>query len=136
MPRATVFPNGVDAAPVDKNRSEDVNANKTLIAADTGKTFVVTKNSGTVVFTLPATAVGLVYTFLYTGKDAGATLQVSPVSADGIAAAGGATVNKDLIMAAATIKKGDYVTIASGVGATGVTAWHVTAQRGVITKEA
>ncbi len=130
----TRFKTGLDAAPADYNRTEKVVGNKTLVAADTGKTFQV--KSGTSIFTLPATAVGLVYTFHYVGRNGGGQIQVSPVAADGVAAAGSAVVNKDLIIAQATIKEGDYVTIASGVGATGVTAWHVTAQRGIITKEA
>lgn len=130
----TRFQNGLDGAPVDGNRSEAVTGNKTLVAADTGKTFIVA--SGTSIFSLPATAVGLVYTFQFTGNDGDGQIQVSPVAADGIAAVGSAVVDKDLILASATIKRGDYVTIASGVGATGVTAWHVTQQRGIITKEA
>lgn len=134
MPKATVFPNGIDAAHVDKNRSVDLVGNVTLVAADTGKTYVV--SGGTSILTLPATAVGLVYTALYNGPDGGGQIQFSPVAADGIAAVGSAVVNKDLILASGTIRKGDYVTIVSGVGATGVTAWHMTAQRGVVTKEA
>jgi len=130
----TRYKTGIDAAPADKNRTEKVVGNKTLVAADTGKTFQVPY--GTSIFSLPATAVGLVYTFHYIGKNAGGQIHVSPVAADGVAAVGSAVVNKDLIIAQATIKEGDYVTIASGVGATGVTAWHVTAQRGIITKEA
>ena len=131
---ASRFLNGLDGAPVDSNRSEPITGNKTLVAADTGKTFIV--SGGTSIFTLPATAVGLVYTFQYIGADGQGQIQVSPVAADGVAAAGTAVVNKDLILAAATIKQGDYVTIVSGVGATGVTAWHLTAQRGIVTKEA
>ena len=125
---------GVDAPSIDTNRSELVKGNKTLVAADTGKTFVVKR--GTSIFTLPATAVGLVYTFAYIGDNAGGQIQVSPVAADGIAAVGSAVVNKDLILATATTKKGDWVTICSGVGATGVTAWFVSNHRGVLTKEA
>lgn len=131
---ASRFLNGLDGSPVDSNRSELVIGNKTLVAADTGKTFVVP--SGTSIFTLPATAVGLVYTFQYIGQDGQGQIQVSPVAADGIAAVGSAVVNKDLILASATIKQGDYVTIISGYGATGVTAWHMTQQRGIVTKEA
>jgi hypothetical protein len=134
MGQATWFPNGTDSVQIDKNRFTLVSANTTLLAADTGKTFVFRR--GTIIFTLPATVPGLVYSFLYVGPNAGGQLQVSPVAADGIAAAGSAVVNKDLIIATASIKKGDFVTIVSGVGATGVTAWHVTVQRGVITKEA
>lgn len=131
---ATAFQNGLDGSPYDKNRSERIQGNDTLVAADSGKTFQV--SSGTSIFTLPATAVGLVYTFQYVGVDGGGQIQVSPAAADGIAAVGSAVVDKDLILASATIRRGDYVTIVSGVGATGVTAWHMTAQRGVVTKEA
>ena len=134
MPSITWFPNGVDLAFADRNRTVDVSANTTLVAADSGKTYRFKR--GTIIFTLPATAPGLVYTFLYMGANGGGQLQVSPAAADGIAAAGTAVVNKDLIIATASIKKGDFVTIVSGVGATGVTAWHVTVQRGVVTKEA
>lgn len=130
----TWFPTGADACQIDKNRNEIVSANKTLVAADSGKTFEFF--SGNIVFTLPATAPGLVYTFSYQGPNAGGSLAISPVAADGIAAAGSAVVNKDLLITAANIKKGDFVTIVSGAGATGVTAWHVTVQRGIITKEA
>lgn len=124
----------VDAPQADSLRSELVQGNKTLVAADTGKTFFVKR--GTSIFSLPATAVGLVYTFAYIGDNAGGQIQVSPVAADGIAAVGSAVVNKDLIIATATIKKGDWVTICSGVGATGVTAWFVSGHHGVLTKEA
>jgi hypothetical protein len=134
MGQATWFPNGIDGIQIDKNRYVLSSSNTTLVAADSGKTYVF--RSGTRIFTLPATAPGLVYSFLYAGPNGGGQLQISPVAADGIAAAGSAVVNKDLILATATIKKGDFVTIVSGVGATGVTAWHVTVQRGVITKEA
>lgn len=131
---ATAFQNGLDGSPFDKNRSERVQGNQTLVAADTGKTFQV--RSGTSIFTLPSTAVGLVYTFQYVGDDGEGQIQVSPAALDGIAAVGSAVVDKDLILDSDTIKRGDYVTIASGVGAEGVTAWHVTQQRGIITKEA
>ena len=134
MGRITWFPTGTDSVQSDNNRTEFVSGNKTLLAADTGKTFVVKR--GTSIFSLPATAVGLVYTFAYQGDNGGGQIQISPVAADGIAAVGSAVVNKDLIMASATIKKGDFVTIASGFGATGVTAWFVTVQRGILTKEA
>ena len=134
MGRVTWFPTGVDGVQSDNNRTVLQSGNATLVAADTGKTYVV--KNGTSIFTLPATAVGLVYTFSYQGANGGGQIQISPVAADGIAAVGSAVVNKDLILASATIKKGDFVTIASGVGATGVTAWHMTAQRGIVTKEA
>ena len=125
---------GIDAPHIDASRSELITGNDTLDASDSGKTFVVKR--GTSIFTLPATAVGLSYTFAYIGDNAGGQIQVSPNASDGIAAAGSAVVNKDVILATATIKKGDWLTVCSGVGATGVTAWFVSAHRGVLTKEA
>jgi len=127
-------PTGADVAQLDKNRTFLTTGNLTLVAADSGKAYVV--KSGTSIFTLPATAPGLVYTFQFQGLNGGGQIQVSPVAADGIGAAGSAVVNKDLILASATIKKGDFVKIISGVGATGVTAWHLVEQRGIVTKEA
>lgn len=130
----TWTPTGEDCAQLDKNRTFQTTGNLTLVAADSGKSFVV--KNGTSIFSLPATSPGLVYTFQFQGKDGGGQIQVSPVAADGIAAVGSAVVNKDLILATATIKKGDFVKIISGVGATGVTAFHMTEQRGIVTKEA
>ncbi len=92
---ATAFQNGLDGAPFDKNRSEKISGNDTLVAADSGKTFQV--RSGTSIFSLPETAVGLVYTFQYVGDDGDGQIQVSPTSNDGIAAVGSAALNKDLI---------------------------------------
>lgn len=134
MAKVTVIRGGIDSPQSDENRTVDVVANTTLTAADSGKTYRFKR--GTIIFTLPATAPGLVYTFYYAGDRGQGQLQVSPAAADGIAAAGTAVVNKDLIISTANIRKGDFVTINSGVGATGVTAWFVTQQRGVITKEA
>lgn len=132
----TSFPNGVDAFPADQYRSVVNQASSALTAADSGKTFIVSA-SGTTTYTLPATAPGIIYTMAWKGANGGGTLQFAPAAADGIAGAGVATViNKALILAAATIKKGDYVTISSGYGVTGVTAWAVTVQHGVLTKQA
>lgn len=133
--RATWLPNGIDSVPVDGNRSVMNQASSALVAADSGKTFIVTA-SGTTTYTLPSTVPGLVYTMAWTGADGGGTLQFAPAAADGISGAGAATViNKALILAAATIRKGDYVTIASLAGTAGVTAWHVIAQHGILTKQ-
>ena len=126
--------NGLDAAQLDKNRTFQITGDLTLTSADSGKAFVVKGGNST--FSLPATAPGLIFTFVYQGKDYGSTINISPVSADGVAAVGSSVVNKDVILNGATIRKGDFVTIASGAGASGITAWHVTAQRGILTKEA
>lgn len=131
----TWFPTGADAAQTDKNRTILTPPGTiTLLVADSGKAYRWA--SGALIVNLPATAPGLVYTFLYGGPNSGGSLTLNPVAADGIAAAGTSVVNKDLLITSANIKKGDFVTIVSGAGATGVTAWHITVQRGIVTKEA
>jgi hypothetical protein len=131
----TTFPSGIDTQLRDKNRTERKSGTYTVVTVtDCAKTFVT---NVTTVYTLHATSVGSVYTFVYDGPDGGGQISISPAAADGIAAVGTATVvNKDLINTLATAKKGDYVTVAAGTGATGVTAWHVVAQRGIWAKEA
>lgn len=131
----TSFPGGVDTQLRDKNRTERKTGTYTVVTVtDCGKTFVC---SETTVYTLHATSVGSIYTFVYDGKDGAGQISISPNAADGIGGVGvAATVNKDLINTLATARKGDYVTVAAGVGATGVTAWHVVAQRGIWSKEA
>jgi hypothetical protein len=133
----TSFQNGIDGVPSDKNRTELVSGNKTLTAADSGKTFLV--SGGTSIFSLPAWVPGVVYTFAFIGNDGGGQIQVSPSSAQSIAAGGVASVaDKDLIMASATIKRGDYVTLIGGWGGAGggTTTHYITQQRGIVTKEA
>jgi len=125
---------GSDSVQLDKNRTFPLTGNLTVTASDSGKAYIL--KAGTSIVSLPATAPGLVYTFQYQGKDGGGQLQLSPVAADGIGAAGSSAVNKDLILATATIKQGDFVKIISGAGATGITAWHLVDQRGIVTKEA
>ena len=82
-----------------------------VISTDSGKTFL--SNTTDVVFTLPAIAVGNVYTFVNTAGDGGNNLTVSPNSSDGILYLGGLTDDSDVINTASTSKVGDYVTIAS-----------------------
>ena len=82
-----------------------------VISTDSGKTFL--SNTTDVVFTLPAIAVGNVYTFVNTAGDGGNNLTVSPAAADGILYLGALTDDSDVINTASTSKVGDYVTIAS-----------------------
>ena len=82
-----------------------------VISTDSGKTFL--SNTTDVVFTLPAIAVGNVYTFINTAADGGNNLTVSPASADGILYLGALTDDSDVINTKSTSKVGDYVTIAS-----------------------
>ena len=101
-----------------------------VITTDSGKTFL--SNTKDVVFTLPAIAVGSVYTFINTGADGQNNLTISPAAADGILYVGGLVDNKDLINTQATSKVGDYVTIAS---MNSTAHWTVVDVQGVWAKE-
>ena len=130
----TWFPTGVDTQLRDKNRTQRKTTTYTVTAADNATSFV---SKATTVYTLPSTLSGLLYTFVNEGKDGICQISVSPAAADGINGAGVTTViNKDIINTLATSKKGDYILIAAGAGAAGVTAWSVVAQRGIWAKEA
>ncbi len=101
-----------------------------VISTDSGKTFL--SNTTDVVFTLPAIAIGNVFTFINTAADGGNNLTISPVSIDGILYLGSLTDNKDLINTASTSKVGDYVTIAS---LNSTAHWTVVDVQGVWAKE-
>ena len=101
-----------------------------VISTDSGKTFI--SKTTDVVFTLPAIAVGNVYTFINTGADAQNNLTVSPDGNDGILYLGGLVDDKDVINTKATSKVGDYVTIAS---LNSVVFWTVVDVQGVWAKE-
>ena len=101
-----------------------------VISTDSGKTFL--SNTTDVVFTLPAIAVGNVFTFINTGADAQNNLTVSPDGNDGILYLGGLVDDKDVINTQATSKVGDYVTIAS---LNSIVFWTVVDVQGVWAKE-
>lgn len=85
-----------------------------------------------IVYTLPSTAVGIVYTIMNMAEDGMAAVNISPAAADQIKGTGGtSTDNKDLINTKATAKRGDFVTL-FGDGAEG---WTIVAQRGVWARE-
>ena len=110
---------------------EDKAANYSVVVGDSGKTF--TSKTDGVVFTLPAIAVGYVFTFVNTATDGANTLTISPNANDGILYAGSLTDNKDLINTKATSKVGDYVTIAS---LNSLVFWTVVDVQGIFAKEA
>jgi hypothetical protein len=110
---------------------EDKAANYSVVVGDSGKTF--TSKTDGVVFTLPAIAVGYVFTFVNTATDGANTLTISPNANDGILYAGSLTDNKDLINTKATSKVGDYVTIAS---LNSTAHWTVVDVQGIFAKEA
>ena len=101
-----------------------------VISTDSGKTFL--SNTTDVVFTLPAIAVGNVYTFVNTAGDGGNNLTVSPNSSDGILYLGALTDDSDVVNTASTSKVGDYVTIAS---LNSTVFWTVVDVQGVWAKE-
>jgi len=109
---------------------ENKQANYTVAEADSGKTF--TSSTDGVVFTLPAIAIGYVFTFVNTGTDGGNTLTISPNASDGILYAGSLTDDKDVINTKTTSKVGDYVTIAS---LNSTAHWTVVDVQGVFAKE-
>jgi hypothetical protein len=110
---------------------EDKAANYSVVVGDSGKTF--TSKTDGVVFTLPAIAVGYVFTFVNTATDGANTLTISPNANDGILYAGSLTDDKDLINTKATSKVGDYVTIASF---NSTAHWTVVDVQGIFAKEA
>ena len=101
-----------------------------VISTDSGKTFL--SNTKDVVFTLPALAIGNVYTFVNTGADGQNNLTISPATLDGILYLSSLTDNKDIINTQGTSKVGDYVTIAS---LNSVVFWTVVDVQGVWAKE-
>ena len=110
---------------------ENKQANYTVVAADSGKTF--TSSTDGVVFTLPAISIGRVYTFVNTAPDGTNALTISPNANVGILYAGSLTDNKDLINTKATSKVGDFVVIAS---LNSTAHWTVVDAQGVFAKEA
>ena len=109
---------------------KDTNYTVVIGNGDSGKTFL--SNTKDVVFTLPAIAVGSVYTFINTGADGQNNLTISPAAADGILYVGGLVDNKDLINTLTTSKVGDYVKIAA---LNSTDFWTVVEAQGVWAKE-
>ena len=101
-----------------------------VISTDSGKTF--TSKTDGMVFTLPAIAIGNVFTFVNTAPDGANTFTVSPNSSDGILYVGSLTDNKDVINTKSTSKVGDYITIAS---LNSTAHWTVVDVQGVWAKE-
>ena len=106
-------------------------SNYTVVATtDSGKTF--TSKTDGAVFTLPAIAVGNIFTFVNTAEDGTNTFIISPNANDGILYVGGLVDDKDLINTKATSKVGDFVKIAA---LNSTAHWTVVECQGVWTKE-
>lgn len=130
MSRLTNFPNGVGGYLVDDQAVAKEAAYTVVITTDSGKTFT-TETDGQV-FTLPTIAGGNTITFVNMAPDGSAGVSISPAALDGITYVGSSTDDKDLINTKATSKRGDFVTLSSGLNS----SWQVTAVRGIWAKEA
>ena len=108
-----------------------------LTAADSGKVFISATDAH--VWTLPATAAGLTYTFINSGADAAAKISISPAAADAIHGTTGnagavvlsGTDDKDCVNTKATVTTGDMITIV-GDGSVG---WFVISSSGIWASE-
>jgi len=116
---------------------EVVTDNRTLTAADSGKVFLIATDAK--VFSLPATAAGLEYTFINFGAAGNNIVTISPVAADGISGTitlaatvvvDAGVVDKDLINTKATSQCGDTVKLL-GTGVTGTKAWIIVHSTGI-----
>lgn len=112
-----------------------VTGNKTLTAADSGITQVI-KADG-VVITLPATALGLTYTFVNGSRyDGEYAFTVAPAAADGVTGNGfTAAVNKAIVSSKSTSRAKDEFQIV-GTGTTGATGWVFQHVQGTVTRAA
>lgn len=105
----------------------------TLTATDSGKTVVAT--AADLVFTLPATVLGLRYSFILaaTGLSGGTGLSVSPNAADKIMGNGFTSADdKDAINTGATDREGDLIEV-TGDGNLG---WYITRVIGTWARQA
>jgi len=116
---------------------EVVTDNRTLTAADSGKTFLIATDAK--VFSLPATGAGLEYTFINFGAAGNNIVTISPVAADGISGTitlaatvvvDAGVVDKDLINTKASSQCGDTVKLL-GTGVTGTKAWIIIHSTGI-----
>jgi hypothetical protein len=117
---------------------ETLTANKTLVAADSGKTFLI--GTDALVITLPATALGLKYTFVNSGAAGNNIITVSPNASDKIMgtftlAASVVTLagtdNKDIINTKSSSTRGDRVTLVGD----GVDGWYISDAAGIWASE-
>ena len=117
---------------------ETLTANTTLTAADSGKVYLIATDAITI--TLPATALGLTYTFVNTGADGNNIMTISPNASDYIAGTAtlassvvdlGVTDDKDIINTKTSSITGDSVTIVGD----GVAGYFVTSINGIWASE-
>jgi len=103
-----------------------ITGNVSLDANSSGRVYRVTADA---VITLPATVLGITYTFIMDGPDGTVQISLSPNSNDMIRGMGAdGTNDKDVINTKATAKRGDFITIV-GEG-TAAVGWHIVRQSG------
>lgn len=114
-----------------------ITANTTLTAADSGKIFLIGTDALTI--TLPATQLGLEFTFINSGAAGNNIITVAPVAADGICGTitlastvvtRVGTVNTPLVNTKATSTKGNVAKIV-GSGVTGTGAYYIAYASGI-----
>lgn len=111
--------------------SQTKSANYTMTAADSGYVTYIDTDAFTV--TLPATVVGMAFTFVNAGADGAVAVTIRPGAVDKIQGVGlTAADNKALINTKATAKKGDMVRLVGD----GVDGWFVQALHGTWAREA
>jgi len=124
-------------APIKQSLIKTITVTEELSYTDSGSMIAVATDA--LVITLPATKVGVEYTFINNGADGNNIITISPQAADGIAGvitlAGtvvvrAGTVDTDLINTKATSKVGNSLTIV-GTGVAGVTAWVIKSSTGI-----
>lgn len=115
------------------NQAEVITADKTYHRNDTDS--VIIADAADLTATLPLTEEGLKFTFCLgtSGLSAGTGLSISPQAADEILGNGLTSVaDKDLILAGATDREGDCVTLV----ADGADGWMIASVTGTWSKEA
>lgn len=105
----------------------------TVTAADSGKVLIADA-AASVIFTLPATVAGLVFTFVVKQlPGSGAGVAVSPAAADKIIGNGFTPADdKDAVCVVASDRLGDMITLVGD----GVDGWYITSVIGTWTREA
>jgi len=110
--------------------SQTKSAAYTMKADDSGRITYIDTDAFDI--TLPATVVGITYTFVNAGADGAVAINISPNSSDLIEGIGFTTADdKDAINTKATAKKGDLLEIVGN----GTTGWLVVRAHGTWARE-
>jgi len=148
-PAVSVYNLGVINTTQASGLVEIVTDDRTLVAADSGKTFLIGTDAKT--FNLPATALGLEYTFINIGASGNNILTINPVTADavfgnlpashganadattanGLVSEASGAANKDWVNTKTTANRGDRCTLVGD----GIDGWYIKSGVGVWASE-